>query len=75
MRPEDDVYLYQDTLVHYRDKAKATVEAGQPGSEEHTEAVKMFYRCDGAIQILNWVLENEANTVFNLPPIAQRSSS
>lgn len=72
MRSESEVYLYQETLEHYRDKAKATVKNSTPDTPEHIEAFKLFYRCDGAIQILNWIMGLEADTGFNLPPIARK---
>ncbi len=72
MRAENDIFIYQETLEYYRNKAKATVASAVSGSDEYVEAIKLFYRCDGAIQILNWVLGLEADTAFNLPPIARK---
>jgi hypothetical protein len=73
MHTESDVYRYRETLTHHREKAKQTIASAETGSDERGEAVKLFFRCDGAIQILSWVLELEADTGFNLPPnIEQR---
>jgi hypothetical protein len=72
MRTEIEIFRYQETLAHHRERAKQTIASTQPGSEEYAEAIKLFLRCDGAIQILNWVLELHDES-FNLPPtIAQR---
>jgi len=48
--------------------AKETIASAEAGSDERGKAVKLFYRCDGAIQILNWILEVE-DAGFSLPPI------
>jgi hypothetical protein len=71
MRTEADLHRYQETLEHYRADAKATIASAEPSSDERGDAIRLFYRCDGAIQMLNWVMELEAGTGFNLPPIAQ----
>jgi hypothetical protein len=73
MRTETEIRRYQKTLARYRDTAKATIASAQSGSGEYTEAIKVFLRCDGAIEILNWVLELEAGPDFSRQPtIAQR---
>jgi hypothetical protein len=72
IKPENDLFIYQETLEYYRNRAKVTITSTMAGSNEYAEAIKLFYRCDGAIQILNWVLGLEADTAFNLPPIAQK---
>jgi len=68
MRTEAEIYRYQQTLAYYREMAKETIASAEAGSDERGKAVKLFYRCDGAIQILNWILEVE-DAGFSLPPI------
>ena len=73
MRTESDIYRYREILTHYREKAKQTIASAEVGSDERGEAIKLFFRCDGAVQALGWALELEADTGFNLPPnIEQR---
>jgi hypothetical protein len=57
MRTETEISRYQKTLAIYRDRAKATIASAKPNSGEYTEAIKVFLRCDGAIEILNWVMD------------------
>jgi hypothetical protein len=68
MRTETEIIRYQIILGGYREKARTTIASAQQGSDERGKAIKLFLRCDGAIQILNWVLELQADTGFNLPP-------
>ena len=72
MRTETEIRRYQKTLVGYRDGAKATIARAQSGSIEYTEAIKVFLRCDGAIEILNWVMELGAGDFSISPTMAQR---
>jgi hypothetical protein len=72
MRTETDIHRYRETLAHYREKAKQTIASAEAGSNERGEAVKLFFRCDGAVQILGWVLRLENDTSFNLPPIIEQ---
>jgi hypothetical protein len=72
MRTETEIRRYQKTLVSYRDGAKATIASAQSGSTEYTEAIKVFLRCDGAIEILNWVMELGAGDFSISPTMAQR---
>jgi hypothetical protein len=72
MRTEAEISRYQKTLARYRDGAKAQIASTQSGSEAYTEAIKVFLRCDGAIEILNWVMEIETRLDFSLPTVAQR---
>jgi hypothetical protein len=72
MRTESEISRYQKTLAQYRDRAKATIASAQSGSEAYTEAIKVFLRCDGAIEILNWVMELEVSDFSLSPILAQR---
>jgi hypothetical protein len=72
MRTETEIRRYQKTLVNYRDGAKTTIANAQSGSTEYTEAIKVFLRCDGAIEILNWVMELEAGDFSISPIMAQK---
>ena len=67
MRTEFEIIRYQKILAGYREKAKATIASAQPSSREYTEAIKVFLRCDGAIEILNWVMDLGAGD-FNISP-------
>ncbi|HET9223023.1 MAG TPA: hypothetical protein VFO07_10990 [Roseiflexaceae bacterium] len=71
MRTETEIRRYQKTLVSYRDSAKTTIASAQSGSAEYTEAIKVFLRCDGAIEILNWVMELAASDFSISPAMAQ----
>jgi hypothetical protein len=71
MRTETEIYRYRETLAHHREKAKQTIASAETESDERGEAIKLFLRCDGAIQILNWVLELH-DEGFNLPPIIEQ---
>jgi hypothetical protein len=74
MRTETEIRRYQKTLAGYRDAAKAQIASAPSGSNDYTEAIKVFLRCDGAIEILNWVMDLEAGPDFSLPTtIAQRN--
>jgi hypothetical protein len=68
MRTEAEIYRYRETIAHHREKARQTIASAEAGSDERGEAIKLFFRCDGAVQILGWVLGMEAGTDFNLPP-------
>lgn len=57
MRTDSEISRYQKLLAGYREKAKATIASAQSGSEAYTEAIKVFLRCDGAIEALNWVMD------------------
>jgi hypothetical protein len=72
MRTEPEIYRYQKILAQYRDKAKATIASAQPNSDEYTEAIKVFLRCDGAIEALNWVMDLGASDFSISPTLAQR---
>ena len=73
MRTETDIRRYQKTLVNFRKMAKATIANAPTGSTEFTEAIKVFLRCDAAIQITNWILEVDDTMDFGPPPtITQR---
>jgi hypothetical protein len=72
MRSEPEILRYQKALAVYRDKAKATIASAQPNSEEYTEAIKVFLRCDGAIEALNWVMDLGAGDFSISPTFAQR---
>jgi hypothetical protein len=50
MRTDNEILRYQKTLALYRDQAKATIAIAQPNSAEFTEAIKVFLRCDGAVE-------------------------
>jgi hypothetical protein len=72
VRTETEIGRYQKVLAGYRDKAKATIASGQPNTEAYTEAIKVFLRCDGAIEILNWVMDLGASDFSISPTLAQR---
>ena len=72
MRTDSEIRRYQKILVGYRDGAKATIASAQSGSDEYSEAIKVFLRCDGAIEILNWVMELGAGDFSRTPATAQR---
>jgi hypothetical protein len=74
MRSESEIVRYQKTLASYREKAKATIASAQPNSEGYTEAIKVFLRCDGAIEALNWVMELGAGDFSRTPATAQREA-
>jgi hypothetical protein len=74
MRTEPEIYRYQKILAQYRDKAKATIASAQPNSDEYTEAIKVFLRCDGAIEALNWVMDLGAGDFSISPTLAQRKT-
>jgi hypothetical protein len=71
MRTDTEISRYQKTLATYRDKAKATIASAQPNSAEFTEAIKVFLRCDGAIEAMNWVMELGAGDFSVSPNFAQ----
>jgi hypothetical protein len=72
MRTETEIARYQKTLAQFRDNAKATIASAQPGSDAYTEAIKVFLRCDGAIEILNWVMDLGSGDFSVSPTMAQR---
>jgi hypothetical protein len=72
MRTDTEISRYQKTLATYRDKAKATIASAQPNSREYTEAIKVFLRCDGAIEAMNWVMELGAGDFSVSPNFAQK---
>jgi len=72
MRTDGEISRYQKMLGHYRDTAKVTIAKAQPNSAEYTEAIKVFLRCDGAIEALNWVMELGAGDFSVAPTFAQR---
>jgi hypothetical protein len=69
MRTQADIQRYQKTLVSYRNMAKTTIANAQSGSEAYTEAIKVFLRCDGAVEALNWVMDVGEVAGFGPPPI------
>ena len=71
MRTETEISRYQKMLATYRERAKATIASAQSGSGEYTEAIKVFLRCDGAIECLNWVMELGAGD-FSTSPTVQK---
>jgi len=73
MRTDKEISNYQKTLVGYREKAKATIASVPPNSEAYTEAIKVFLRCDGAIEILNWVMERGSADFSISPSFAQKT--
>jgi hypothetical protein len=75
MRTDTEISRYQKILAQYRDNAKATIATAHSGSEAYTEAIKVFLRCDGAIEALNWVMELGAGDFSVSPTIAQRQRS
>jgi hypothetical protein len=72
MRTETEIRRYQKTLVSYRDGAKTTIASAPPNSTEYTEAIKVFLRCDGAVEILNWVMDLETGDFSTSPAMAQK---
>jgi|RhiMetdeSRZDD1v2_1073273.scaffolds.fasta_scaffold317960_2 hypothetical protein len=72
MRTETEISRYQKTLAQVRDNAKATIASMQPNSEAYTEAIKVFLRCDGAIEIMNWVMGLGSGDFSVSPAMAQR---
>ena len=72
MRTDTEISRYQKILATYRDTAKATIGSAQSGSEAYTEAIKVFLRCDGAIEALNWVMDLGASDFSGSSPIAQK---
>jgi hypothetical protein len=71
MRTNTEISRYQKLLAGYRENAKATIASAQSGSEAYTEAIKVFLRCDGAIEALNWVMDLGAGD-FSVTPSAAR---
>ena len=72
MRTDSEISRYQKLLAGYRDTAKATIASAQLGSETYTEAIKVFLRCDGAIEALNWAMDLGAGDFRVSPAMAQR---
>lgn len=72
MRTEPEIIRYQKMLASYRDTAKATIASAQPNNAAYTEAIKVFLRCDGAIEALNWVMDLETGDFSISPAMAQR---
>jgi hypothetical protein len=72
MRSDAEISRYQKLLAQYRDKAKATIASAQSGSEAYTEAIKVFLRCDGAIEALNWAMDLGVGDFSVSPAMAQR---
>jgi hypothetical protein len=72
MRTDTEMTRYQKILAVYRNTAKATIASAELGSEAYTEAIKVFLRCDGAIEAMNWVMELGAGDFSVSPTIAQR---
>jgi hypothetical protein len=72
MRSDNEILRYQKTLALYRDQAKATIAIAQPNSAEFTEAIKVFLRCDGAVEAMNWVLGLDVGDFSVTPEGAQR---
>ena len=72
MRTDSEITRYQKIIAQYRDKAKATITSVQPNSVEYTEAIKVFLRCDGAIDALNWVMDLGAGDFSVTPSFSQR---
>ena len=72
MRTDSEISRYQKLLAGYRDTAKATIASAQSGSEAYTEAIKVFLRCDGAIEALNWAMDLGAGDFSVSPAMAQR---
>ncbi len=72
MRSDNEILRYQKTLTQYRDQAKATIAITQSNSEEFNEAIKVFLRCDGAIEAMNWVLGLPTGDFSVTPAGAQR---
>jgi hypothetical protein len=72
MRTDTELSRYQKLLATYRDTAKAVIASAQSGSEAYTEAIKVFLRCDGAIEALNWAMDVGAGDFSVSPAMAQR---
>jgi hypothetical protein len=72
MRSDIEISRYQKMLMQYRDQAKATIAISQPNSPEFTEAIKVFLRCDGAVEAMNWVLGLDVGDFSITPQGAQR---
>ena len=72
MRTDTEISRYQKLLATYRGTAKATIASAQSGSEAYTEAIKVFLRCDGAIEALNWAMDLGAGDFRVSPAMAQR---
>jgi hypothetical protein len=72
MRTDTEISRYQKLLATYRDTAKTTIASAQSGSGAYTEAIKIFLRCDGAIEALNWAMELGAGDFSVSPAMAQR---
>lgn len=72
MHTDTETARYQKLLATYRDTAKATIASAQSGSEAYTEAIKVFLRCDGAIEALNWAMDLGAGDFSISPAMAQR---
>jgi hypothetical protein len=72
MRSDTEISRYQKILAQYRDTAKATIASAEQNSPEYTEAIKVFLRCDGAIEALNWVMELGAGDFSVTPTFGQK---
>jgi hypothetical protein len=72
MRTYNEIIRYQKLLATYRDTAKATIASAQPNTEEFTEAIKVFLRCDGAIEALNWAMDLGVADFRFSPAMAQQ---
>jgi hypothetical protein len=75
MRSEIETQRYQKVLAQYRDKAKATIATTPPNSEAYTEAIKVFLRCDGAIEALNWTMDIGVGDFSVSPGFLQRQKN
>jgi hypothetical protein len=75
MRTNSETSRYQKLLAGYRDTAKATIASAQSGSEAYTEAIKVYLRCDGAIEALNWAMDVGVGDFSVSPAMAQRLRS
>lgn len=75
MRSQTDLLNYQEQLAHHRDQIKASILNLVEGTNEYSEALSMFYRLDGAIQLINWALEQEQDTAYALPPLISPPST
>jgi hypothetical protein len=71
MRTDSELSRYQKTLVQYRADAKVTIASTEPGSDERGDAIRLLYRCDGAIAVLDWVLEKAVDVDIS-PTLIQR---
>jgi hypothetical protein len=72
MRTNTEISRYQKLLAGYRETAKTTIASAQSGSEAYTEAIKVFLRCDGAIEALNWVMDLGAGDFSASPSVARK---